>query len=89
MIRDEVSGVDDNIVRLAAASTKAVDENYLSARVQIDTIRHALDNLITDLTIIRDNAPRGDVCKADFRHCTARLEKALDYLDAATERLIG
>lgn len=76
------------IIALAARSTKAVDENYLSARLQIDTIRHAIDNLSADLSILRDDdAYKGTSARADFRYTCNKLDKALDCLDAASERL--
>lgn len=86
-------GVDvatGNIIELAARTAQAIETppaEYQAAAVMIDIISDHLDRLIVDMSRVRDDAPSGDRLRADFRHSLKHLERALDSLVTATERL--
>lgn len=79
-----------DIIDFAARTSAALDptdERILSARVMLDALRNNLDRFIADMTVVRDQADRGDPIRADFRAACKHLEKALENINAADERL--
>lgn len=81
---------DAEIIDFAARTSAAIEEpreEYLAACLMIDILRDNVCRLIQNMGQVRGKAEPGDRLRADFRHSVKHLQRAIDELNIATERL--